>query len=161
MKSAFVLAAVCSLVYAIPAPTAYPDDGAAAPGLPEGAQCGGIEHTGPTECAPGLICHGFNDWLVFYCVKPSPRPTTTRTPTPTRSCSVAIETTTKQPPAPSPNGLPLGAQCGGIDYSGPTQCATGLICHGFNDWLYYECIQPREPIPTTPITRTHTYTYCS
>ncbi|KAF4563698.1 hypothetical protein EYR36_002936 [Pleurotus pulmonarius] len=193
MKSTFVLlAAACSLVYAIPSPTAYPADSAGAPGLPEGAQCGGIEHTGPTECAPGLICHGFNDvsenshslaqrktqthtdsqWLVFYCVKPSPRPTTTRTPTPTRSCSVAIETTTKQPPAPAPNGLPLvslivklhgrdnmlgsphhhrersvgvkseslGSLLGltdqpttGIDYNGPTQCATGLICHGFND----------------------------
>ncbi|KAJ8517539.1 hypothetical protein ONZ45_g5286 [Pleurotus djamor] len=94
----FCLAALVSAIYAIPPPSSsgatytgtwgcwpttvtYTQPLPVSTGLPLGAQCGGYEHTGPTECAPGLICHPFHDHLAYYCVKPRnpPAPTPTAT----------------------------------------------------------------------------------
>jgi len=37
------------------------------------------------------------------------------------------------------------AQCGGIDYTGPTKCALGLVCtRGASDW-WYSCLKPSLP----------------
>ncbi|KAK4237012.1 carbohydrate esterase [Achaetomium macrosporum] len=33
----------------------------------------------------------------------------------------------------------LWSQCGGINYSGPTQCVSGAVCTKYNDW-YYQCV---------------------
>ncbi|AEO68387.1 carbohydrate esterase family 16 protein [Thermothielavioides terrestris NRRL 8126] len=33
----------------------------------------------------------------------------------------------------------LWGQCGGIGYTGPTQCVSGAVCTHYNDW-YYQCI---------------------
>ncbi|KAJ2922466.1 hypothetical protein H1R20_g14633, partial [Candolleomyces eurysporus] len=39
-------------------------------------------------------------------------------------------------------------QCGGLNYSGSTQCDAGLTCVKLNDW-YFQC-QPGQNQPTTP-----------
>ncbi|KAL0960094.1 hypothetical protein HGRIS_011738 [Hohenbuehelia grisea] len=101
---------------------------AAAPqtGVGLGEECGDV--TGPkVPCAPGLICHVYNDYTNYVCVKPRP-----------------LKPTTKPPP-PKPTGVKgVGESCG--DYNGPNaQCAPGLYCHPFDDNLSYYCVVPRHP----------------
>ncbi|ORX42313.1 hypothetical protein BCR36DRAFT_407102 [Piromyces finnis] len=31
-------------------------------------------------------------------------------------------------------------QCGGKNWTGPTCCKTGYVCHEYNEW-YYQCIE--------------------
>ncbi|PGH20733.1 hypothetical protein AJ80_03493 [Polytolypa hystricis UAMH7299] len=52
-------------------------------------------------------------------------------------------TTTTTPSNPGPTNPPGGVagewqQCGGLDYSGPTVCASPFTCHVINDW-YHQC----------------------
>ncbi|KAJ8462623.1 hypothetical protein ONZ45_g17870 [Pleurotus djamor] len=119
----FSLAALVGAVYAIPPPSSsgatytgtwgcwpttvtYTQPLPVSTGLPLGAQCGGYEHTGPTECAPGLICHPFHDHLAYYCVKPRNPPA----PTPTATTVTATLTTT-----PLPAGTTTGNAPGATD----------------------------------------------
>lgn len=50
-------------------------------------------------------------------------------------------TTTNPPTNGGGNGATAGhwEQCGGIDWKGATQCASGLKCTVLNDW-YYQCL---------------------
>merc|ERR1712039_567879 len=86
---------------------------------------------------------------------PTPVPTTTTTAAPTTSLAPAPTTapatpapTTQAPttslaptPTPAPATSSSGAwgQCGGMQWSGPTQCIAGYRCVYSNDW-YSQCL---------------------
>jgi cellobiose dehydrogenase (acceptor) len=70
-----------------------------------------------------------------------PTTTTTKpvTTTTTAKTSSKPTTTIKAPPPPPPPGQPEWSQCGGIGYTGVTQCASGLSCRQLNPY-YYQCL---------------------
>merc|ERR1712187_411097 len=88
--------------------------------------------------------------------------TTSRAPTPT-TASTTPAPTTRAPttslaptPTPAPATSSSGAwgQCGGIQWSGPTQCIAGYRCVYSNDW-YSQCLPSASaptpsPSPTPP-----------
>ncbi|KAH9149472.1 hypothetical protein AeRB84_007461 [Aphanomyces euteiches] len=41
--------------------------------------------------------------------------------------------------APSSGGVGAYGQCGGNNYSGPTSCVSGYVCHAYSEW-YSQCI---------------------
>ena len=66
------------------------------------------------------------------------RPTTTftTTPRPTTTTTAGPVTTTPSSPGGTVNKF---GQCGGIGYTGPTQCVAGSTCTKGNDY-YYQCL---------------------
>jgi hypothetical protein len=96
-------------------------------------QCGGIGWTGPTECVLGYTCVKGNDWY-SQCV-----------PSPVAALSLAPVTVSSQKPTAVANTGIQNAygQCGGIGWTGPTQCVSGYNCVKGNDW-YFQCV----PVPT-------------
>lgn len=83
----------------------------------------------------------------------SPAPTTTApvsTTVPTTFQTVVKPTTTTAAPPAATTTPPtqvgggsvaIWQQCGGINYSGPTGCQSGLICQQWNPY-YFQCISP-------------------
>ncbi|PPQ73146.1 hypothetical protein CVT24_009138 [Panaeolus cyanescens] len=50
-------------------------------------------------------------------------------------------------PVPLDDGQPMFAQCGGIGWTGPTKCASGLYCNKINDY-YSACFPNNVPVTT-------------
>lgn len=68
------------------------------------------------------------------------KPTTTAAATPTKITTVTIKPTTTASSGGSSSGtVAKYGQCGGLNYSGPTQCASGSTCKFNNDW-YSQCL---------------------
>jgi hypothetical protein len=105
-------------------------------------QCGGIGWTGPTQCCPGFSCVKGNDYY-FQCV-PAPTAAVSKAPV---AAPVAAST---QKPSPAANTGIQNAygQCGGIGWTGPTQCESGFTCVKGNDY-YFQCV----PVPTAPVSK--------
>jgi hypothetical protein len=110
------------------------------------SQCGGIGYTGLTQCPAGSFCKIVSQWWSQCSPGSGPiQPTTAKPPPPP-----PVPTTSQA----SPDKLvPLWGQCGGIGYTGATQCVSGAYCLRQSDW-YSQC-QPsggdKTPInaPTT------------
>ncbi|KAG8919402.1 hypothetical protein FRC01_001301 [Tulasnella sp. 417] len=51
--------------------------------------------------------------------------------------------------------VPIYGQCGGINYTGDTECVAGTICYHQNDW-YYQCIASTSSTSATSTTTTKT-----
>ena len=130
------------------------------------SQCGGIGYTGSTQCPPGSYCAKNSDWwsqcnpgaspdISSTAVPPPPVPSTTNSNSqeqPSSSSSVPLPSSSA--PAPVPSGsVPFWGQCGGLSYTGPTQCVVGATCLHQSDW-YSQC-QPTnndiQPIVTGPV----------
>jgi uncharacterized Fe-S cluster protein YjdI len=96
-------------------------------------QCGGIGWTGPTQCCAGYNCVKGNDYY-WQCV-----------PAPTAAASQPPVAASTQKPTPAATSGIQNAygQCGGIGWTGPTQCASGYNCVKGNEW-YFQCV----PVPT-------------
>ncbi|TPX12483.1 uncharacterized protein E0L32_006895 [Thyridium curvatum] len=99
--------------------------------VPQWGQCGGQGYTGPTQCQPPYVCvYGGQWWSSCQAggaqqppstLKTTARPATTSNPTtPTNN--------------PSPGQVAEWGQCGGIGYTGSTQCQSGLVCVKGGDW---------------------------
>ncbi|KAK3197283.1 hypothetical protein GRF29_1536g1225318 [Pseudopithomyces chartarum] len=72
----------------------------------------------------------------------NPPPSGTTTVPPPASSTPPSGTTTAAPPAsstPSSGTVPKWGQCGGLNYSGPTECVAGSKCVKGNDW-YSQCL---------------------
>jgi len=82
---------------------------------------------------------GFLDSVVSYLggsTSPPPtstQATTTAKPTSTTTFVTSTKTTTTTPP-PTGTLVPQWGQCGGIDYTGPTQCAPPYTCVATGPW---------------------------
>ncbi|KAF2440986.1 carbohydrate-binding module family 1 protein [Karstenula rhodostoma CBS 690.94] len=62
------------------------------------------------------------------------------TPTPTPTATATKTTTTAAPATSSAAGtVPKWGQCGGSEWTGPTQCEAGTTCTKGNDW-YSQCL---------------------
>ncbi|KIM33174.1 carbohydrate-binding module family 1 protein [Serendipita vermifera MAFF 305830] len=68
--------------------------GAYACDVQQWAQCGGLQYTGDTQCAPGLVCHQWNPYY-YQCI-PSTDASTTVKSTTTTTTSVRITKTTTE-----------------------------------------------------------------
>ncbi|KAF9050449.1 hypothetical protein BJ165DRAFT_1458196 [Panaeolus papilionaceus] len=68
-----------------------------------------------------------------------------------------VTTVTIPPPVPTGAIVPPFGQCGGIGYTGPTQCSDGTKCLKYGD--ISKCIP--DPGATPPATRTITATACA
>ncbi|KAH8175450.1 fungal cellulose binding domain-containing protein [Sarocladium implicatum] len=55
------------------------------------------------------------------------------------STTLVTSTKTSSAPAGGQTAAPY-AQCGGLDWAGPTQCPSGWTCKTWNDW-YAQCVQ--------------------
>lgn len=71
----------------------------------------------------------------------NPPPGTTLTTTTTSRPGTTTTTTTRPPTTTTtvPGTVPKWGQCGGINYTGPTQCVSGTTCTKLNDW-YFQCL---------------------
>ncbi|KAH6695437.1 exoglucanase [Plectosphaerella plurivora] len=65
--------------------------------------------------------------------------TTSTANTPSSTTSRAPPAVTSASPPPSTGTVPKWGQCGGLNYSGPTQCVAGSTCTKSNDW-YSQCL---------------------
>jgi hypothetical protein len=72
-----------------------------------------------------------------------------------RSATSTIPTVTVVVPSPSSTIVPIYGQCGGQNWTGPTQCAWGSVCK-YQSQYYWQCRDPNEttqqPQPTTRTT---------
>jgi hypothetical protein len=100
-------------------------------------QCGGIGWTGPTQCCGGYICVKGNDWY-SQCV-----------PAGTVSLAPVVAPTQKPTPVANTGMQNSYGQCGGIGWTGPTQCCGGYICVKGNDW-YSQCV-PAGTVSLAPV----------
>ncbi|KAF7431239.1 hypothetical protein PC9H_006960 [Pleurotus ostreatus] len=48
-----------------------------------------------------------------------------------------VSTSSTPSPSPIPDAQPVWAQCGGVNYAGPTVCQPGLYCHEYNEFGQY------------------------
>ena len=130
------------------------------PVLPLWSQCGGIGYTGSTNCGPNGECVFSSVW--YSQCKPAsvvtqPQPVTTKA-----SATTAKQVSTKSPilttkiiinTTKSPILTTLGTiqalwgQCGGIGWSGPTNCGPYADCV-FSGPYYSQC-QPSKTIDDT------------
>lgn len=74
---------------------------------------------------------------VFNPGASNPGPTTTQIPTTTSNPTTSIPSTTS--PAPSGPQQTMYGQCGGVGYTGPTQCPPGAKCQATNQF-YSQCV---------------------
>ncbi|OQR88711.1 hypothetical protein ACHHYP_06675, partial [Achlya hypogyna] len=82
--------------------------------------------------------------------KPSAKPTTKPKPThkPTHAPKPSSKPSHKPTHAPKPSSKPASGtkkaweQCGGKDYTGSTQCASGAVCVKQDEW-YSQCVPKR------------------
>ncbi|KAL2870137.1 putative endoglucanase [Aspergillus lucknowensis] len=119
-------------------PTSTPGPGGEAG---EWEQCGGIGFTGPTTCASGLTCTVVNEYY-SQCLAasgsrvPAPDFFKALIATPTGSPTGSATPTS----TPGPGGeAGEWEQCGGVGFTGPTTCASGLTCTVINEY-YSQCV---------------------
>lgn len=102
--------------------------------VPEWGQCGGIGYTGSTNCASPLSCLCLSTWWC-HCVNP---PATTMETVVARSTIRDLTTTSSKSPtaAAVETSRPVTewGQCGGIGYTGSTNCASPLFCACNSQW---------------------------
>lgn len=72
---------------------------------------------------------------------PSPAPSPELTPTPAPTPTLATT------PTPGSSQAGAWAQCGGVDYDGPTQCTLGYECEKESEW-YSQCV-PSSSSPSS------------
>ncbi|KAK0390505.1 hypothetical protein NLU13_0009 [Sarocladium strictum] len=98
-------------------------------------QCGGAGWKGSTQCESGAVCNQQSQWYHQCIPAPKQPTTTTKAPVKTTSKAPAPTSTSKV----NPQVAPVWAQCGGVNWKGPTRCASGLRCHYQSQW-YSQCI---------------------
>lgn len=117
-----------------PPSTASPTTTAPGPGVPEWGQCGGIGYSGPTNCASPLSCLCLSNWWC-HCVN---SPATTMETVVARSTTgnLSVTSFTSKTAAAIETGRPVPewGQCGGIGYTGSTNCASPLFCACNGQW---------------------------
>lgn len=108
--------------------------------VPEWGQCGGIGYSGPTICASPYACVCLSTWWC-QCQNPPPvvNPASTTIATvvarsTTRDFSATSATSTTAVPIATGRTVPEWGQCGGIGYTGSTNCASSLFCACNSQW---------------------------
>lgn len=110
---------------------------------------------------------GFQEEVVQYLGSTPPPPTTTAStstaPTTTSTTSVTTTSWAEPPPTPTANptttppgtGVPEWGQCGGVGYSGPTNCASPLSCLCLSAW-WCHCVNSPASTMKTVVARSTT-----
>ncbi|KAJ3122016.1 hypothetical protein HK098_003171 [Nowakowskiella sp. JEL0407] len=109
-----------------------------------GSKCGGKYYESCDICQSGLYCT-FQSEDLSICL---PRGTNTSS---TTSLSKSATQTTLSTPSTVSSVVPLGYQCGGIGYTGSTQCENGTRCE-VQDSTFSICLSilaSPSPIPIT------------
>ena len=106
-------------------------------------QCGGVGYSGSTQCPPGSTCVKNSDW--WSSCKP-----TNNGDISSSSSPFSIEPRLLTTPASTmtsnsfSSNLKVWDQCGGIGYSGSTQCPFGSTCFKSSD--YWSSCKPTNDI---------------
>ncbi|KAH3674873.1 hypothetical protein WICPIJ_009443 [Wickerhamomyces pijperi] len=99
-------------------------------------QCHGVNYNGPTDCVPGFTCSIDNKY--FGGCRPGTASSLLTSATYINS-TIASSSSSSSSSVDNTPKVPLYGQCGGINYSGPTECAAGAVCKNYSDW-YSQCI---------------------
>ncbi|RHY64550.1 hypothetical protein DYB34_006976 [Aphanomyces astaci] len=98
------------------------------------AQCGGLRYTGATKCKQGLDCHRWNEWY-SQCISPDVGRIRAKT-----SVVTSPESTNFTNPPITLHQVPAWHPCGGVNYTGPTECIDGYECKSTDDDLS-QCVE--------------------
>ncbi|KAL2266178.1 hypothetical protein VTJ83DRAFT_5530 [Remersonia thermophila] len=98
--------------------------------------------TEPTTTTPGVTSTSVAPTTLTTSTVKATTTTTTTTAAETKTSTGASSTvaTTTSSSAPTPTAVAKQwSQCGGVGYTGPTQCEAPYKCHEWNPW-YFQCI---------------------
>ncbi|KAI3398938.1 hypothetical protein diail_8261 [Diaporthe ilicicola] len=131
-------------------PTSTTSTTSSAPGtgspVPEWGQCGGIGYTGSTNCASPFSCVCLSTWWCQCETQTaSEKPASGMSSASTTGATVIARSTTQTLIATSGTSTSAGAtatgrpvpewgQCGGIGYTGATNCASPFSCACNSEW---------------------------
>ncbi|KAG8168941.1 hypothetical protein KVR01_001690 [Diaporthe batatas] len=130
--------------------TASPTTTPPGTGVPEWGQCGGLGYTGPTNCASPLSCLCLSTWWC-HCVNSPASTMRTVVARSTTDLIATSSTSTTRTATETGKPIPEWGQCGGIGYTGSTQCISPLFCACNSQWWCQCQSRPGSGDSSTPI----------